>query len=424
MEAPQYLQLQGNGDFSVPSYSFNSKFLILRNPYRIRVLATMGDKSPFLLKTDKWQLRGTLQDGRTVQCNSLVQTSSAEPPYNVGFSILNDISFGELHEEPPLRSEFPLVNCFDGSISLQHQDWKLNISADPSVKHAEILSNQWRLPCEGLTLHCNCSEGKPKEDHLAIARSVMTLTSLALGTGVSCHRYILHWPSSELEIWQFMSGDELGPGLAIPTHMLDNFISTAFFSMESLPHEKQELIRLAIKYINLSEGPYLDTRLLTIMQVWEFLSMAWVKKPALPADLLCLRSRVKRLLKDWRQDHSSSDPNGFWGSRLVSTLDWYSLQQQVEEFSSMWNIDLPRLGVDLTQLRRIRDSVAHTGRMPETLSGVDTKSRYNLLRNARHALRLILLQLLGYHDLVMVSEKGYKAIKRMEEAISGKYGAV
>jgi len=89
----------------------------------------------------------------------------------------------------------------------------------------------------------------------------------------------------------------------------------------------------------------------------------------------------------------------------------------------MWNIDLQRLGVDLTLLRRVRDSVAHTGRLPKA-SSVDAESRFNLLRNARHALRLVLLQLLGYRGLVMVSENGLKATKTMEEALSGKYGAV
>jgi hypothetical protein len=426
MEAPQYQQLKGSGNFSLPTGSFSSEFLLLRNPYWMGVLATMENQieafRQFVSNSGVWQLRGTLQDGRTVQSDSLLDTGPTEPPYNVGFSILEGVYLGEPCEDPPLRSEFPLVNCFEGAISMRHQDWELSISADPSVKHAQILSKRWRMPCEGMTLHCSCPGKKPAE-HLEIARSVMTLASLALGTGVSCHRYILYWPSSVLETWRFMSGDELGPGLAIPSHKLDDFIATALPAMESLGPEQKALVRLATTYINLSEGPYLDTRLLAIMQVWEFLSIAWVEKPTLPADLLCLRSRIKRLLKDWRQDHSSSDPDGFWGSRLISALDWHSLHKQVEGFASMWNVDLQRLGVDLTLLRRVRDSVGHTGRLPEAPS-VDEGSRFNLLRNARHALRLVLLQILGYRGLVMVSQNGWKVIKRMEEALSGKYCAV
>jgi len=220
-----------------------------------------------------------------------------------------------------------------------------------------------------------------------------------------------------------MSGDELGPGPAIPSHKLAEFIATALPTMESLQSEQQALVRLAITYINLSERPYLDTRLLAIMQVWEFLSMAWVEKPTLPEDLLFLRTRIKKLLKDWRQDYPSSDPDGFWGSRLVSTLDWHSLHQQLERFASMWDVDLQRLGVDLTLLRRIRDSVAHTGRLPET-QPKDKQNRFNLLINARHALRLVLLQLLGYRGFVMVSQNGWTVIKTMEEALSRKDCAV
>ena len=220
-----------------------------------------------------------------------------------------------------------------------------------------------------------------------------------------------------------MSGDELGPGPAIPSHKLNDFIATALHALESLVPKQRALVRLATTYINLSEGPYLDTRLFAIMQAWESLSMAWVKKPSLPADLLCLRSRIIGLLKEWRRDHASSDLDGFWGSRLVSALDWYSLHQQVEAFATMWNVDLKRLGVDLILLRRVRDSVAHTGQLPEDPSA-DAESRHELLRNARHALRLVLLQLLGYHDLVMVSKDGWKVTKSMKEALSGMYSAV
>lgn len=390
------------------------------------ILTTVEDQIEayrhFVSNSGAWKLSGRLQDGRAVQSNSLLNNGLIEPPYNVGFSILESVSIGKAGEGLPVKSEFPLVNCFEEAVSIHHRDWEVSISADPSVKHKQILSKQWKMPCEGATLHCSCT-GREPADHIDIARTIMTLASLAMGTGVSNHRYILHWPSSELETWRFMSGDELGPGPAIPSHKLNEFIAITLPSMESLEPEQQALVRLAITYMNLSERPYLDTRLLAIMQAWEFLSMAWVERPTLPEDLLCLRSRVKRLLKDWRLDHSTSDPDGFWGSRLVSTLDWQSLHQQVEEFASMWNVDLQRLGVDLTLLRRVRDSVAHTGRMPK-VQLADKDSRFNLLRNARHALRLVLLQILGYCDLVIVSQNGWKAIKRMEEALSGKYCAV
>ncbi len=123
-----------------------------------------------------------------------------------------------------------------------------------------------------------------------------------------------------------------------------------------------------------------------------------------------------------RQDHVGSDPDGFWGNRVVSALDWVRLNQQLQKFAAMWNVNLETLGVDLSLLRRVCDNVAHVGRLPEELSA-DPEERYNLLRNARHALRLILLQLLDYRDLVVVNKNGWKATAAMDEALAGKYGA-
>lgn len=426
MESPKYQQLLGSGIFSAHCGSFSSNFILLRNPYWVRVLATNENEnealSHFISNSGVWQLRGTLQDGRTVQSNSLLLGAPTEPPYNVGFTVLKGVSFGEQREDFPLKSEFPLVNCYEGAFSMCHLDWELSLSGDLSVKQAQALSKDWRLPCEGMTLHCSSPRKKP-EDHLNIARTFMTLASIALGTGVSSHRYILHWPSSALETWRFMTGDELGPGPVIPDYKLKDFIATALPEMESLSPERKASVRLAKSYINLSERPYLNTRLFAIMQVWEFLAAAWAEKPELSSDMLCLRLRIKKLLRDWRQDYPSSDPEGFWGNRLVSALDWDKLHQQVMNFGAMWGIDLEKLGVDLTLLRNVRNSVAHTGQLPNS-SSLETGSHFYLFQNARYALRLALLRILGYGGPVFVSENGWRSIKGMDEALSGKYGAV
>lgn len=89
----------------------------------------------------------------------------------------------------------------------------------------------------------------------------------------------------------------------------------------------------------------------------------------------------------------------------------------------MWNVDLKKLGVDFTQLIDFRNSVAHKERLQDTPTE-DKDELFNLFQNARHALRLVLLQILEYHDLVIVNENGWKANKNMNEALSGKYGAV
>jgi hypothetical protein len=426
MEVPLYQQLFGTGTFSASEVNFTSEFLLLRNPRWMGVLAIIESQAEALrvLMSNPviWQFRGTLQDGRPIQSDSLLDTGPTESPYNIGFSVMKSVHIGKPLNEPPLSSEFPLVNYFEGPASLSHRGWELVISEGPTAKRAESLAKQWQLPFEGVTLKLTCPQSTP-EDHEKMAILVMTLASLALGTGVSSHRNILYGKSTAFETWRFMTGDEIGPGLVIPSQKIGTFLAVALPAFESLTPEKQARVRLGITYINLSEGGYLDTRLLTILQAWEFLSLAWVDKQPLPPGLLCLRSRITKMLKDWRQDHVTSDSDGFWGSRLVSVLDWTRLNNQLQDFAAMWEVDLERIGVDLAILREMRNNVAHEGELPEELSA-NSEGRYNLLRNARHALRLVLLRMLGYRDLVVVNKGGWKGFAPMEEALAGEYGAV
>jgi len=428
MEVPRYQELHGTGTFSKAGENFTSEFLLLRNPHWMGVLTRVEEKKTALRLSmsihdgSSWQLRGTLQGGRPILSDSLVNTGYAESPYNLGFSIFETLFLGKSLDEPPLWSEFPLINYFEGAISVIHGDWQLDIFPDPSRLHTQYLTRQWNLPAEGMTLRC-VRPDSTRDDHLDMARSVMILASLALGMGVSNHRHVLGWKSATLETWRFMIGDELGPGPVVPARNMSSFLSVALPAFESLTPDKKELIRLTISYINLSEIGYLDTRILGIVQAWEFLSAAWVPRLPLPDDLLCLRSRLTRLLKDWRQDHKRSDPDGFWGNRVLSALDWARLNQQLQEFAAVWGVDLEVLGIDLSLLRRFRDSVAHEGSLPRMPSG-DSKTRYDLLRNARHALRLILLQILGYRGPVLANKGGWKTSVAMDDALRGKYGAV
>ena len=110
MEAPQYHQLKGIGNFSAPTGSFSSEFLLLRNPYWTGILTTVEDQIEayrhLVSNSGAWKLSGRLQDGRTVQSDSLLNNGIIEPPYNVGFSILESVSIGKAGEGLPVKSEF------------------------------------------------------------------------------------------------------------------------------------------------------------------------------------------------------------------------------------------------------------------------------------------------------------------------------
>ncbi len=176
-----------------------------------------------------------------------------------------------------------------------------------------------------------CPDAQIKE-HLEMARSIMILISLASGTGVSSHRRIFRWESDVLKIWRRMTGEERGPGPIVPSFEMSSFLQIALVHFDALPPEKRSAMRLAINYINLSANGYIDNRLFHITQPWEFLSQAWIKAGKLSTDVLSLRSRLKRTLKDWRQEHKTLDPNGFLTARVLSAFTWPKLKDQIEQY--------------------------------------------------------------------------------------------
>jgi hypothetical protein len=421
MDTPKYIKLAGTGKFSHSSASFESAFILLRNPWWIGILAEGKSASSaldaFISHSGTWRLSGTLSDGRNIEAKSLIHTGIPQGPYNFEFSALTEVFLGIKLKGPPTHSTFPLVGYFDAPFSLSHRKWLINSEAIDEIKNAKDLAMRWRLPTEGILLELVCPGAQIKE-HLEIAKSIMTLTSLASGTGVSSHRHIFGWGSHDLEIWRQMTGDERGPGPIVPSFEMSSFLQMALDHFDALTPEKRSALRLAINYINLSANGYLDTRLFHITQPWEFLAMAWIKAGKLSPAALSLRSRLKRTLMHWRQEHNTLDPNGFLTSRVLAGFTWPKLKDQIEQLAQMFGLDLQRLGLDIGILKTARDDVAHSGKLPEKLSG-SSKDGLELLILSQRCLQLLLLRILGYKGKVYKPKEGLRSIVSMEEALRG-----
>ncbi len=421
MDTPKYITLDGTGKFSHSSASFESAFILLRNPWWTGILAegesAISALDAFISHSGTWKLSGTLSDGRNIEAKSLFHTGTPHGPYNFEFSPLTEVFLGTKRKGPPTHSRFPLVGYFDVPFSLNHREWKINSEAIDEIENAKDLARRWRLPTEGILLELVC-HGPQIKEHLEMARSIMTLISLASGTGVSSHRHIFGWGSDDLEIWRPMTGDEGGPGPIVPSFEMSSFLQMALDHFDALTPEKRSALRLAINYINLSANGYLDTRLFHITQPWEFLAMAWIKAGKLSAAVRSLRSRLKRTLKDWTQEHNTLDPNGFLTSRVLAAFTWPKLKDQIEQLAAMFGLDLQRLGLDIGILKTARDDVAHSGNLPEKLSG-SSKDALQLLILSQRCLQLLLLRILGYEGKVYRPKEGWQSVVSMEEALRG-----
>jgi len=169
-----------------------------------------------------------------------------------------------------------------------------------------------------------------------------------------------------MEIWRVAKGDEVGPGKLIPEFCLSDFLTSSYAEWGSWPKDKRSLVTPVLSYLNMSTVGYLDVRLFHVMQALESLANAWLKTPPLPDEHRRLRQCLLTAYRDWR-DSGGDDPDGFWGSRISSLFDWPRLRQQLEDLLSSRGIGLHVIGLDVGVLKKARDSVGHSGILPEKL---------------------------------------------------------
>jgi hypothetical protein len=255
-----------------------------------------------------------------------------------------------------------------------------------------------------------------KDQHQDFVQIIMLLLSLASGTGVSSHRHYFAWDNEEIEIWRKMTGDEIGPGPIVPESEITGFLKQTLPVWQSLSQKQRKALRLTLHHINLSALGYLDTRILHVVQPWEFLADAWDTQGVLTEPVLCLRSMLQRTRKQWNKDHSNCDPNGFWGSRISSIFDWPKLKDAIEQLAAKFSLDLARVGLNLNQLKRARDSVAHSGKIPASLS--KQQQAFDILSAGQYCLQLLLLRILGYQGRVYHSTGGWRTIVNMDQALT------
>ena len=421
MKSPEFVCHAGKGNFSFHDSAVESPFMLYRNPYWIGVIAEEGfsyeTASKVIQERVPVQLAGILNDGKPIKADALLLTKTNPPGNIVGveFTAMEGVSLGQAVDAPPTRSTYPMTGCFKGEIALTHDGWEISTIPCPEPDIAKDLVEKWRIPVEGMHLQLK-HDSASMEQHQDFARVVMTLLSLALGTGVACDRQVFTWANEELEVWRQWTGDEIGPGAIIPDYQLAKFLERALPAWQSLSQDQQKALRLARDYINLSARGYLDTRLLQIFQPWEFLVDAWGIKGELSESESCLRSRLLQVRKQWDQDHSNCDVHGFWGSRISVIFDWPKLKDAIIQLATSFGLDFNLVGLDLDALNEARNSVAHSGKLSAHPTGADKHSS-DLLKKGQYCLQLLILRMLGYQGTVKHSRNGMLSIVDIEEAL-------
>lgn len=416
---PTEERFDGKGVFSIGESAAETTFTFVWHHNGMYFLVP-----EFLGLPKRLTLSGILDDGRPVRCDSLFArescvSGSAEGGTNAGptGSILfanRPVELGTRLDRAPTEAVCPLLGHHEGIAEVEDDGWLIELVCEDrdAVREAGRTSALWHVPTEGLLLKLSRPDASA-QDYEDKARQITTLLSLADGTGVTWHRYYLSWNEGEsLEILGRWTGDEIGPGEGVPSFCIQPFLEQCLPTWRSWSPEKQGLAKLAIDYINLSNEGYLDSRLLSIAQAWEMLANEWVPTPEPSEPVKELRSKLLEACKDWRTRCPGADPDAQIADRVARSITDSPILARMEALADL-RISLDTVGLDLRELKRARDHVAHCGVLPDDLLE-DKPAALRLLQGAQFGLQLILLSELGYSNRVVAgTPKGWKAYDRL-----------
>ena len=299
-------------------------------------------------------------------------------------------------------------------VSVEVDGWTVDLTSDGSRTGFERYeADRVGRAIEGKTLTLR-RDTEVMQGYWEKARRIATILALAAGQGVTAHRQFYRWEDdTQLEIWRSTSGDQIGPGLLIPAEYVAEFVRTALASWESWNDDKQDLVSVAIQYLNLSHNGMLDTRILQVVQVLESFADAWAEEQELSEELRTLKVALKATWRSWR-DQEGEDDTGFWASRISEIFTWEKLRLRLEALLKSRKLDMQALGLNLDDLKEARDSVAHGCVLPERLGG-DTGLALRTLLSGQQAIRLLLLVEIGYGgDLMAVGEGNWRNRKAID----------
>lgn len=416
----QDLKLTGAGIFRSGNNKFEYPFTVQRQ--LSHVLFTIETDDSIFMDSGPWMLSGELANGLPIYAEDLLCCRVSGKERVTELTPLSSVSIGQALDVPPGEVLYPLVGMFEGEFTIEHSGWLIEVfGAGEDVELAGRRSKAWRIPLEGLTLRLR-KQDTPLEGYHAKTRDVMLLLSLAQGNGVTSFRQIADWKGKgTLEIWREWTGSELGPGAIVPSFELKKLLEQTLPLLARLSPSEKSDVRLAVNYINLTGTGYLDTKLFQSMQAWEFLASSWVPKPELGEQEKALREKILEAYRSWNCNYSpKADPSGFWGSRLTFPFEWPKLKRRMETLAGSVGLDSSKLGIDFEALKNTRDSVAHTGKMPQNLKRSGKEDAYQLFHAARRGLQMLILLKLGYSGRIIAEEGGYKTFMEIRHFQSDK----
>ena len=286
------------------------------------------------------------------------------------------------------RIDFYISNLFDLNFSFTFNGYTIEIKSEGELIK-ERISMYWRLPQVGSIVTIT----KPNtsiDEYLKIINFLIWILSLAFGRHLSFGIY--HIFNNErnykaifnnFSSWYFINS-------IIPKNNLNDLLSNGLSVLYGFDETSLIDFRTVLEFLNETDQGYLDDRILKIVQCWEIVSNKWnSRKQSKSPELTELKCNLKQMLKEWHKKYPEFDKNCLIDDRIHKALDWEKAVVLLNSTLNEFNLDISILDIDFFKLIRLRNSVAHKGRIEDEDALAD-------LLKAQFGIRLVLLRLLGY----------------------------
>ena len=290
------------------------------------------------------------------------------------------------------------------SIEFTFDKYSISVKVDKEkVDKLEKLKDELREVSETsiLTIIGSSDEAEMR----SIAVDIKNLLSIAFGRRVIFDRQTF-WAGDDFNLVETpMSKNDNKGQQIIPDFELKEFLDTVLPHWTKLSKKEKDDIFTITDYLNQTKHDFIEDRILRTVQAWECSGFCWTNETELLDNLKNLKELIKQTFTKWKGENNFIDKDGELGTRLTSALDQEKLMLRLEKLVKESGLLTEKINLDLRYLKKLRDQVAHTGRIQIT----GDKAVTFLLPGVK-GLQLILLKRLGYNGKINSEKDGWHIV--------------
>jgi hypothetical protein len=297
----------------------------------------------------------------------------------------------------------------EGTVELSFDGYEIKL-----ISNADNVDRLTKLKAE-LALTSEISSlaimGPADEEKLRdIAVDVKNLLSIAIGRKVTFDRQIFWTGQTSRLVERAMNKNENEGEQIIPDFEIAKYLLTTLPTWTRLSKVEKDNLFTITDYLNQTRHGFIEDRILRTVQAWECSAGYWTQEPDLPSDLIDLKERIGTMYRAWKIDKNYIDIDGELGTRLTTPIDQEKLLLRLERLVTDSRLNTSKINLDLKILKKLRDQVAHTGRI--RISGSEA-IRY--LQPGICGLQLIILRRLGFDGRVCGGKDGWNTIDEIKD---------